>query len=286
MEHVLRLWAAWTFLALVVMAAKRMNNEKRDLESWEKEIPRLLVPPQNSPYVVVDCEVAKVFPDDNASRWVLGLLAARNDLSISLKFNTPFMVAPQVENKAEALYRTSHAIYFWRLLIAQVAEAWVTFNRGRGGKDPLIAQIIGTERVQARHKQVLDAFGRKSPEGHSVGEFLERCRASTFHYYDDEGDEWAKQLELIKDEPFFIVPEAEKEKQVSCRYITADEWINSRLNAVGFGSSDFHKAQLVPAAFDVIKMIDDCSYEYLKVRKAKLKYGNSMDKLHSEEKKK
>lgn len=261
-----------------------MSTPKHNIEPWENEIPRLLVPPRGSSYVVVDFDVAKVFPDDKTSRWMLGLLAARNDLSISLKFNTPFMVTPTSENKAEALYTTSHATYFWRLLISQVAEAWVTFNRGRGSKDPVIAQVIATEKVQDRLKQVLEAFGKKTPEGHSVGEFLERGRASTFHYYDDEGDDWVKQLESIKEEPFMIVPENEKGKQVAARYITADEWINSRLNPVGYGSAEFHKTLLVPAVFDVIKLIDDCSYWYLEVRKAKLKFGNSKEKLHGEPK--
>ncbi|MDX6768570.1 MAG: hypothetical protein SF051_03500 [Elusimicrobiota bacterium] len=261
------------------MSGMNKGDSKKTIEPWEREMPRLLMPPVGATYTSAQFDVKKAFPANPASRWALGLLVARNDLSISLKLIAPFMIAAVSKKQAEALYQTSIMTYFWRTMLAQVYEAWILFNRGRSGGDEEISKVCETEKVEETHRALIAAFAKKTEEGYSARSFLRRCRASTFHYYDDEGDTWPAQLEIIQKEPFFIAPKDEEWKAAAARYITADEWVNSRINPVGFGSSKLHSEILMPAVFDTIKLVDACTIELLRARGVEMRRGNPDEPL-------
>jgi hypothetical protein len=250
---------------------KKKSLPRTTIEPWEAEISRVFEPPKDKPLGRVMLDFKKAFPADRASRWMMGLLAARNDLSITLKLLAPFLVSPTPTDDTRVLYRASHTQYFWRLLMSQVYEVWTVYNQRRGSDDPAVVTVRSDERVKKTVAEIARALGDEFAEGHKPGRLMQRCRVATFHYYDDEGDSWEEQLELIEKEPFFILSD-DSNRAVDTRYIVADEWINSRLGPVGYGNREMHEKSIKPAASLILSLVDTCALAYLKARGVKGKY--------------
>lgn len=218
---------------------------------------------------MVDFKVA--FPDDPASRWMLGLLTTANDLSISFKLWAPYMIVPLTDEPTHRLYHASHMTYFMRLIMAQVHEGWSVLNKGLQQCDPIFTKACAGQDVQDILKMMRRALGTKFDDpAHKPSDLFRRCRAATFHYYDDEEDSWAEQLKIIGEEPMIIAPAPTSgkpaAKSTETRYIVADEWINSRLGPAGFHNMDMHRKSLMPVTFKFLKLVEKMTIAYVKAR--------------------
>lgn len=250
-----------------------MGNQpsREGLEPWTEEIPEMFRPPAGRNLVKANVDFKVAFPDDKASRWMLGLLTTANDLSISFKLWAPYMLVPLPSEPTHSLYQASHMTYFMRLVMAQVHEGWTVVNKGIAKKDPVITAACASDDIQGMLKTMREALGEDFDDpAHKPSDLFRRCRAATFHYYDDEPDSWAEQLKLIGDEPMLIAPEAAPgkpaPKSTETRYIVADEWINSRLGPVGFHNMEMHKNSLMPVAFKFLALVEKITIAYIKAR--------------------
>jgi hypothetical protein len=204
------------------------------------------------------------FPDDPASRWILMLLVARNDLGVSIKLQAPFVFAPDSPDSERSLYRLSHQAYFWRLTMAQLAEVWGAFNRG-AQSEVVIKAVCNDPKVKAAQATVVQLLSHRSgtlkPE-----DLMKRCRVVTQHYYDNEGDDWGNQLKSIPiAQPAALVPDSGF--AVDVRYIVADEYIMSRLNMVGILNRELHSESLQDITAKMLALVDACIEAYVEARK-------------------
>ena len=200
------------------------------------------------------------FPDDLASRWILMLLVARNDLGVSIKLQAPFVFAPDSSDSERSLYRLSHQAYFWRLTMAQLAEVWGAFNKG-AQSEVVIKAVCDDSKVKAAKAAVVQLLSQRSgnlkPE-----DLMKRCRVVTQHYYDNEGDDWGKQLKSIPaTQPAALVPDSGF--AVDVRYIVADEYIMSRLNMVGVLNRELHSKSLQDMTAKMLALVDSCIEAYI-----------------------
>jgi hypothetical protein len=91
------------------------------------QVPALLEP--LGEFGTLKADPAKFFPDDPASRWMMSLLLANEDIGLAMKLMTTYLASPTLSDGRHAQYRTSHMLYFWRLWLAHIHEAWRTFNK-------------------------------------------------------------------------------------------------------------------------------------------------------------
>jgi hypothetical protein len=205
---------------------------------------------------------AKFFPDDAASRWMLGLLLANEDIGLAMKMVSTYMGSPTLSVKPHAQYRTSHMLYFWRLWLAHIHEAWDAFNKG--GDDPIIKQVKGTEAVKKAFRTVADLRGQRVVRDLTAAELFDKCRHVTFHYYEEDGDDWANQLKKLPAD-FEISLTHGDYRDVDSRWLIADEYLLSRLNPLEFGSKEMHKV-MADIAIDTMGLIRTTQKEYFNVR--------------------
>lgn len=225
----------------------------------EFQIPAILEPVGELGYI--EANPSLFFPDDKASRWMLGLLLASEDIGVTMKLLTPYIMSPKVGVELHSQYRTSHMLYFWRLLLAHVHEAWCSFNKSG---DPLIVKIKGNNEVKDLIRKINKLRGRKVVGRKTAGDFMESCRHSIFHYGVDDEDRWGGTL---KDMPadFKICVTHSELKSVDTRWLIADAYLLSRLNFAGFSDRDL-QGTTRDVSIEIINLIRVCQKAYFNER--------------------
>lgn len=204
---------------------------------------------------------AALFPDDAASRWMLSLLAANQDIGLALKLIAPFLAVPRSSVEPHRQYRVSHMLYPFRLWIAHIHEGWVAFNQAVD--HDIVRRIKAAEKVEAARRKAAELRGKRIGSV-SVGEIMEQCRHAAFHYTEWVDDKWREQLGLIGHDFALCVTHGDY-KDVDSRWLVADEYVLSRLNRVDFGNRELHAA-MRDMAFEITDLIRATQVEYFKLR--------------------
>lgn len=206
---------------------------------------------------------SKYFPDDTAARWMMGLLLACQDIGTTMKLSSPYMAAPRAPHDAHVQYRTSHMMYFWRLWLGHIHEAWVAFNKPGDG---LIRKLKDDEGVKKGIQRIAELRGKKVEGGVSVGEYIEKCRNTVFHYIENDGDKWNDQLKLLPKD-YNICVGCGENRDVDARWLIADEYLLSRLTPFGVGNKEVN-GLASDLAVEIIKLIRGCQNIYFDIRKS------------------
>ncbi len=219
------------------MPSSKLTEEEKDAVAAQYPIPTMLQLTKG--IVTFRRDPRRYFPDDDASRWMLSLLAASHDIGLSLKLVTPFMVARPLKDNFQRQHRFSHLFYFWRLWLAHVHEAWLMFNKRTA--HPAVLAIKADPNIRAAFAAVCATRGKKVLKDLTAGDLMEKCRNVTFHYDEREGDKWKKQLKSLSHRfPLFITDG--DGKQSDTRWLVADEYFLSRLNRLKFSSVRLQQA--------------------------------------------
>jgi hypothetical protein len=195
-------------------------------------VPEMFEPKGSEPLSRDDGNLDLDLPEDAASRWILELMTAQNDLSISLKLLGSFSEAPPPRDALHGAYRNSHYLFFMRLLIGQVCEAWITFNQKNRINSSLINKITATDTVKALHGEVRDLLSKKI-DGTTPLELAEKIRLSVFHFSDKDAGGWVAEMKAIGSGTIFGLTKSGL--AVDRRWIIADQFVFARLRQAGIG---------------------------------------------------
>jgi hypothetical protein len=200
-----------------------------------------------------------LFPEDPASRWILELMTAQNDICIVLKLLESFSETPDSDDLRQA-YQNSHYLFFYRMLIAQTYEAWLTFNQKDRIESPIVKRIVEHDNVKKMHQKIRDLLGKKFNGGKTPLELMEKLRLSAFHYSDNDAGNWAADLKSNDGGPVLGI--AGSKFIVDRRWIVADKFVLARLRQAGLGNKDLHGQGAMRAAMVIIRLIDACIDQY------------------------
>lgn len=200
------------------------------------------------------------FPDDSASRWILELMTAQNDISITQKLLLSFDEAPGSDDLRKA-YQNSHYLFFYRMLMAQTYEAWLTFNQKDNIKSPIVKRVAECDNVNKLCQDVRDLLSKKSDGGKTPLELAKKLRLSAFHYSDKDVGDWAADLKA-RDGGSVLGIARPTRLVVDRRWIVADKFVLARLRQAGLGNKDLHARGVSRAAAAIIRLIDACINQY------------------------
>lgn len=199
------------------------------------------------------------FPDDPASRWILELMIAQNDISITLKILRSFSDIPNSEYLRQT-YQLSHYLFFSRMLIAQTYEAWVAFNQKDKIQSPVIRRVIESGEVEKIHQEILSLLSEKFNGGKTLLDLAEKVRLSIFHYFDADAGNWAADLKSMEeDTSLFGI--SRSQLMLDRRWIVADKFILARFRQAGLGGWDLHRRVMIMAD-RIIHLIHACVNQY------------------------
>lgn len=224
------------------------------------QIPLLLEP--QGEIGIFKADPTKFFPDDPASRWMLSLLLANEDIGVTLKLVSTYLMSPRVSIEPHAQYRTSHMLYFWRLWLAHIHEAWCGFNKAVD--HGVVRRVKAAEDVEQARRKIAELRGRKIVGELTASDLLEKCRHVTFHYSEQDGDKWPEQLKSLGPDFHVCITHGDS-KDVDSRWLIADEYTLSRLNPFEFGNRSMHEA-MRDIAMDTISLVRLCQKHYFNER--------------------
>jgi hypothetical protein len=236
------------------------------------EIPKVLEPTPTDSYILLVADPKKVFPDDIASKWMLGLLAAHNDISIALRMFAAYLTDSDDLNSIHGIYRSGYQYYFWRLLYAHNYEALLLFEEANESQNKLIEAIWSDEEVRAKFAQLNELLETKSVNDVGeikVREILRGIRLVTFHYKLDGEPfpkvDWMQQLTAIKpDTPLSIYPASNK--LIEGQHIIAHEYNIAKLNLFNFSDRKIHQEVLNKLSGEMVRLIEICLGVYVRHR--------------------
>lgn len=209
----------------------------------------------------IDANPAVFFPDDKASRWMLGLLLASEDIGVAMKIFAPYLMSPKVEEDAHRKYRTSHMLYFWRLWLAHIHEAWRAFNQNA---DLVVRNVKETSEVKEVVRKIKELRGRRVVGKMTAGDFMEKCRHTVFHYTEEDSDEWGERVKGLSPEFNVCITHGEL-KNVDARWLIADEYLLSRLSIAGLRDKELNEITR-DLAIEIMNLIKKCQEAYFNER--------------------
>lgn len=224
------------------------------------QVPTLLEP--QGELGTLKADPATFFPDDPASRWMLSLLLANEDIGLALKLVSTYLMSPRISVEPHAQYRTSHMLYFWRLWLAHIHEAWHAFNKAVD--HDVVRRVKAAEDVKLAQRKIAELRGRRIIGELTAADLLEKCRHVTFHYSEQDGDKWPEQLESLGPDFHVCVTHGDS-KDVDTRWLIADEYVLSRLNPFELGNREMHEA-MRDIAMNTISLVRVCQKHYFNER--------------------